>query len=162
MRFITFFIVVMVSHLAMSRAFAFVSGRTNLWRHSVGTNTNRVTAMHMSYAADKKASLVERLIDAKASSKLTFDEISTKLGITNAQTAQLFTNQAQLSPRAAALLKVAVPGISAADLATMQQVPMRSFDPEMMQVSDIPIVSLWYLTSLRYFLSIQKPPHIFF
>jgi cyanate lyase len=102
--------------------------------------------MHMSYAADKKASFVERLIDAKASSKLTFDEISTKLGITNAQTAQLFTNQAQLSPRAAALLKVAVPGISAADLATMQQVPMRSFDPEMMQVSDILCLSLRYIT----------------
>jgi cyanate lyase len=108
----------------------------------MGTNTNRVTAMHMSYAADKKAALVERLIDAKASSKLTFDEISTKLGITNAQTAQLFTNQAQLSPRAAALLKVAVPGISAADLVTMQQVPMRSFDPEMMQVIDILCLSL--------------------
>jgi hypothetical protein len=126
----------------MSRAFAFVSGRTNLCRHSMGTNTNRVTAMHMSYAADKKAALVERLIDAKASSKLTFDEISTKLGITNAQTAQLFTNQAQLSPRAAALLKVAVPGISAADLITMQQVPMRSFDPEIMQVSNILCISI--------------------
>lgn len=91
--------------------------------------------MHMSYAADQKAGLVERLMDAKAASKLTFDQISATLGITNAQTAQLFTNQAQLSVRAAALLKVAVPSISAEDLATMQKVPMRSFDPEMMQVS---------------------------
>ena len=119
-----------------SRAFSLRSAGQGLWRHSVAKTSSptRVTAMHMSYAADKKASLVERLIDAKAASKLTFDEISAKLGLTNAQTAQLFTNQAQLSPRAAALLKVAVPGISAADLTTMQQVPMRSFDQEMMQV----------------------------
>ena len=90
--------------------------------------------MHMSYTADQKAGLVERLMDAKAASKLSFDQISAKLGVTNAQTAQIFTNQAQLSPRAAELLKVAVPGISAEDMATIQKVPMRSFDPEMMQV----------------------------
>ena len=135
MRLFALFITIMVSHVTMSRAFSFVSSRSNLLKHSLGANTNRVTALHMSYTADQKANLVERLIDAKAASKLSFDEISTKLGITNAQTAQLFTNQAQLSPRAAALLKVAVPGISAADLATMQKVPMRSFDPEMMQVT---------------------------
>lgn len=89
----------------------------------------------MTSTADKKSALVERLIDAKAASKLSFDEIAAALSITNAQTAQLFTNQAQLSARAAEILKGIVPGISSADLLEMQKVPMRSFDPDMMQVS---------------------------
>jgi hypothetical protein len=89
----------------------------------------------MASTADKKSALVERLIDAKAASKLSFDEIAAALSITNAQTAQLFTNQAQLSARAAEILQVIVPGISKADLLEMQKVPMRSFDPDMMQVS---------------------------
>lgn len=91
----------------------------------------------MSSEADRKSNLIERLLDAKFASKLSFDQIAQKLGVTNAQTAQLFTNQAQLSPRAAELLKAAIPGISNEDLTTMQKVPMRSFDPQMMQVQNI-------------------------
>ena len=126
-------LIVMLAQMSVVRGFAVVSGKSSLWRSSA-KNVNRVSTMHMSYAADKKAALVERLMDAKVASKLTFDQISATLGVTNAQTAQYFTNQGQLSARAAELLKVAVPGISPEDLATMQKVPMRSFDPEMMQV----------------------------
>jgi ABC-type cobalamin transport system ATPase subunit len=125
--------IIMLAQLSVSKAFSFAS-KSSLWKHSVANNANKISAMHMSSAADKKAALVERLIDAKVASKLSFDQISSKLGVTNAQTAQLFTNQAQLSPRAAELLKIAVPQISPEDLATMQKVPMRSFDPDMMQV----------------------------
>ena len=89
---------------------------------------------HMSSTSDRKSNLIERLLDAKSASKLSFDQIAQKIGVTNAQTAQIFTNQAQLSPRAAGLLKAAIPAISHEDLATMQKVPMRSFDPQMMQV----------------------------
>ena len=130
---LTIIFTVMLANLSAVRSFAVASGRGNLWKLS-SKSANKLSTMHMSYTADQKAGLVERLIDAKAASKLTFDQISVTLGLTNAQTAQLFTNQAQLSSRAAALLKVAVPGISEEDLATMQKVPMRSFDPEMMQV----------------------------
>ena len=42
----------------------------------------------------KKAELVERLMAAKAASKLSFDDIAQELGVTNAYVAQLFTNQA--------------------------------------------------------------------
>lgn len=94
-----------------------------------------VILAYMSSTSDRKSDLIERLLNAKSASKLSFDEIAQKLGITNAQTAQLFTNQAQLSPRAAGLLKAAIPSISHEDLATMQKVPMRSFDPQMMQVT---------------------------
>jgi ABC-type cobalamin transport system ATPase subunit len=125
--------IIMLAQLSVSKAFSFAS-KSRLWKHSVANNANKISVMHMSSAADKKAALVERLIDAKVASKLSFDQISSKLGVTNAQTAQLFTNQAQLSPRAAELLKIAVPQISPEDLATMQKVPMRSFDPDMMQV----------------------------
>ena len=130
---LTTIFIVMFAKLTVVRSFAVASGGGNLWKLS-SKSANKLSTMHMSYTADQKAGLVERLIDAKAASKLTFDQIATTLGLTNAQTAQLFTNQAQLSPRAAALLKVAVPGISEEDLVAMQKVPMRSFDPEMMQV----------------------------
>jgi cyanate lyase len=87
----------------------------------------------MTSVQDKKSNLIERLCDAKAASGKTYDELSAILGLTNAFVAQLFTVQAQLSPRAAALLKVAVPGISHNDLATMQKCPVRSFEPALMQ-----------------------------
>lgn len=129
--FLSLFIVI-VAQMSFVKSFSLASG-SKMWKQSAMT-VGRVSKMHMSYTADQKAGLVERLMDAKAASKLSFDQISAKLGVTNAQTAQIFTNQAQLSPRAAELLKVAVPGISAEDMATIQKVPMRSFDPEMMQV----------------------------
>jgi cyanate lyase len=87
----------------------------------------------MTSVQDKKSNLIERLCDAKAASGKTYDQLSIILGLTNAFVAQLFTVQAQLSPRAAALLKVAVPGISPNDLATMQKCPVRSFEPALMQ-----------------------------
>jgi cyanate lyase len=42
-------------------------------------------------------------------------------------------NQAQLKPATAEKLKALVPTISDADLKIMQRVPMRSFDPDIMQ-----------------------------
>mmetsp|Transcript_6436 Transcript_6436/g.14118 ORF Transcript_6436/g.14118 Transcript_6436/m.14118 type:complete len:176 (+) Transcript_6436:51-578(+) len=83
--------------------------------------------------ADKKGELVARLLAAKESSGLTFDEIADKLGLTNVYTAQLFYNQAQLKKDTAATLQKVVPGISAADLDAMQRAPMRSFDPNIIQ-----------------------------
>eukprot|EP01036_Dinobryon_divergens_P031367 gene31367-40753_t len=82
----------------------------------------------------KKDELVERLLDAKSASKLTFDDIAAKLGVTNAYAAQLFMNQAHLKPATAAKLKEAVPQISEEDLQEMMKIPsMRSFDPSIIQ-----------------------------
>lgn len=83
--------------------------------------------------AVKKEMLVERLLDAKAASGKTFDEIASHIGVTNAYTAQLFMNQAQLKPATAIKLKEVVPNIADSDLAVMQRIPFRSFDPSIMQ-----------------------------
>lgn len=54
---------------------------------------------------------MDQLLAAKAASGKTFDEIAVDIGCTNAYTAQLFFNQAQLKPDTAAKLKAAVPQI---------------------------------------------------
>jgi cyanate lyase len=87
----------------------------------------------MTSTQDKKSNFIERICDAKAASGQSYDQLSALLGLTNAFVAQLFTNQAQLSPRAAVLLSKAVPGITAADLLHMQKPPVRSFEPALMQ-----------------------------
>ena len=75
---------------------------------------------------------MERLLEAKSASKLTFDEIADKLGVTNAYAAQLFMNQAQLKPATAAKLKDIVP-ISESDIQKMMKIPFSSFDPSIIQ-----------------------------
>ena len=83
--------------------------------------------------AIKKEQLVERLLDAKHKAGKTFDDIAAAIGTTNAYAAQLFMGQAQLKPATAEKLARIVPGISAADLTTLQKAPTRSFDPLLMQ-----------------------------
>ncbi|EFN52758.1 hypothetical protein CHLNCDRAFT_138362 [Chlorella variabilis] len=82
---------------------------------------------------DAKVAFVDQLLAAKAASGKTFDEIAVDIGCTNAYTAQLFFNQAQLKPDTAAKLKAAVPQISEEALAVMQKAPMRSFDPAILE-----------------------------
>jgi cyanate lyase len=95
-------------------------------------NINGQTCSGVSKAIQKEQ-LVERLLDAKAKSGLTFDQIAEKIGLTNAYTAQLFMNQAQLKPATALKLKEAIPGIADEDIATMKKEPFRSFNPTIMQ-----------------------------
>ena len=64
--------------------------------------------------------LADRLLSAKEKSGKTFDQIADELGFTNTYTTQLLFGQAQLKPDTLPKLKKAVPGISAADLETMQ------------------------------------------
>jgi cyanate lyase len=74
-----------------------------------------------------------RLLEAKEASGLSFGEISSKLGLTNTYTAQLFYNQAQLKTGTAEHLARLIPGISPEDLALMKRAPMRSFDETILQ-----------------------------
>ena len=114
-------------------------------------NINSQTCSGLSKALQKEQ-LVERLLDAKAKSGLTFDQIAEKLGVTNAYTAQLFMNQAQLKPATALKLKEALPSIANEDIATMKKEPFRSFNPTIMQE---PVLSIIYLFSyLLLFLSL--------
>ena len=80
-----------------------------------------------------KLELVSRLLAAKEATGLTFSEIAQRLGLTNTYTAQLLYNQAQLKPGTAKELAELIPGISKADLATMQRAPMRDYDETILQ-----------------------------
>ncbi|KAL4423450.1 hypothetical protein ABPG77_005402 [Micractinium sp. CCAP 211/92] len=82
---------------------------------------------------DAKVAFVDQLLAAKAASGKTFDDIAAECGWTNAYTAQLFFNQAQLKPESAGRLKAAVPEISDEALAVMQQPPNRCWDPDLHQ-----------------------------
>jgi cyanate lyase len=80
-----------------------------------------------------KSALVARLLQVKKESGLTYTEIGRKTGLTNAYVAQLFRRQQQLKPQAAKKLKAAVPGLSEDLLAAMQEIPLRSYDPSIIQ-----------------------------
>ena len=49
-------------------------------------------------------------------------------------TAQLFYNQAQLKPGTVDAIRKAVPGLTDQHISIMQRCPMRSFDPQLIQV----------------------------
>lgn len=87
----------------------------------------------LGYGITSKQDLVRQLLKAKSLSGKTFSQLGKELGVTNLYAAQLFHNQAQLSARTAPLLKKAVPDLSTAMIAFMQQPPMRSYDPAITQ-----------------------------
>ncbi|KAG0607319.1 hypothetical protein M758_8G019300 [Ceratodon purpureus] len=82
---------------------------------------------------DNKSALVARLLEVKKASGLTYTEIAKKTGLTNAYVAQLFRRQQHLKPQSAKKLKAAVPGLSDDLLAAMQEIPLRSYDPTIIQ-----------------------------
>jgi len=100
----------------------------NLW-----INSQRKFSSALSFSSliniEQKTQLVERLLAAKLRSGLTFTEIAKKCNLTNAYTAQLFLNQAQLKPETAQKLKSIVSGIREEDLLLMQAAPNRHYDP---------------------------------
>ena len=80
------------------------------------------------------AGRVERVLAAKAASGLTYDELSQKLGVTNAYAAQLLLGQARLTPDTAVKLQQAVPEIGEDDLRAMvEDYPLRSFDSDIIK-----------------------------
>ena len=81
--------------------------------------------------------LADRLLSAKEKSGKTFDQIADELGFTNTYTTQLLLGQAQLKPETLPKLKKAVPGISAADLETLQKAPFRGWDPEILKEPNV-------------------------
>jgi len=83
--------------------------------------------------ADNKSALVTRLLQAKKESGKTYTEIAKQTGLTNAYVAQLFRRQAHLKPETAKVLKSAVPSLSDDLVAAMQEIPLRSYDPAIVQ-----------------------------
>ena len=68
---------------------------------------------------------------------MSFDDLATKLGLTNTYTAQIFFGQAQLKPKTADKLKATLPGLTDADLAAMQGAPMRGFDDAILKEPNV-------------------------
>jgi cyanate lyase len=78
---------------------------------------------------DLLAERVERVLQAKRDSGLTYDQLSQTLGVSNTYAAQLLLGQAKLTPDTATKLQQALPNIQAEDLQSMQtNFPMRTFD----------------------------------
>ena len=84
------------------------------------------------------ADRVSRVLHAKASANISYDELSAKLGVTNVYAAQIFMGQAKLTAETAKKLKKAIPQIDDADIKAMQEdFPMRCFDDEILKEPNV-------------------------
>ncbi|MCO5581515.1 hypothetical protein L7F22_035400 [Adiantum nelumboides] len=82
---------------------------------------------------EEKATLVKQLLQAKEQTGKTFTQIAAEVGITNAYAAQLFHRQAPLPESLFVPLHQAVPTLSSELLHKMKVIPMRSYDPNILQ-----------------------------
>ena len=114
---------------------------------------NKLWAM----AGEAKSALVARLLEAKKDSGMTYTEIAKKTGLTNAYVAQLFRRQAHLKPDTAKVLKSAVPSLSDDLIAAMQEIPLRSYDPTIVQD---PTIYRWIFKVNRFNHQFCKPLHV--
>ncbi len=80
-----------------------------------------------------KSALVTRLLEAKKKSGKTYNQIAEQTGLTNAYVAQLFRRQAQLKPGTAKAFKAAVPTLTDDLIEAMQEIPLRAYDPIILQ-----------------------------
>lgn len=93
--------------------------------HQFLSSTSDIT-----YRADR----VHRVLTAKSESGLSYDELATKLGVTNTYAAQLVLGQAKLTPATAPKLQAALPSLSDYDIQDMMEsFPMRGFDDEILK-----------------------------
>lgn len=85
-----------------------------------------------------KAERVGRVLAAKENSGLSYDDLATKLGVTNTYAAQLVLGQARLTPETAPKLQDAMPSLSKSDILDMtESFPMRGFDDEILKEPNI-------------------------
>ena len=95
----------------------------------IGRTSNYSSVNYASALAER----VQRVLAAKAESGLSYDDLATKLGVTNTYCAQLLLGQAKLTQSTAHKLAEAIPSISALDLQAMQyDFPMRTFDSDIL------------------------------
>ncbi len=84
------------------------------------------------------AERTKRLLQAKDESGLTYDDLATKLGVTNTYAAQLLLGQSKLTNETAAKLQEALPSVSSDDIQQMQSnFPMRSFDEAILKEPNV-------------------------
>ena len=75
------------------------------------------------------AERTKRMLDAKEQSGLSYDELASKLGVTNTYTAQLLMGQAKLTAETAVKLQEALPTASQQDIKDMQNTYPNHFLP---------------------------------
>jgi cyanate lyase len=85
-----------------------------------------------------KAERIERCIKAKSDAGLTYDDLASELGVTNAYAAQLILGQAKLSPETADKMRKVLPSLADEDIQDMQDsFPMRGFDDQILKEPNI-------------------------
>lgn len=93
---------------------------------------------YSSISATEIAERTKRMLDAKEQSGLSYDELATKLGVTNTYTAQLLMSQAKLTSETAIKLQEALPTASKQDIEDMQTTfPMRAFDEAILKEPNV-------------------------
>ena len=93
---------------------------------------------YSSISATEIAERTKRMLDAKEQAGLSYDELSSKLGVTNTYTAQLLMGQAKLTSETAIKLQEALPNASKQDIEAMQTTfPMRSFDEAILKEPNV-------------------------
>mmetsp|Transcript_38554 Transcript_38554/g.80794 ORF Transcript_38554/g.80794 Transcript_38554/m.80794 type:complete len:208 (+) Transcript_38554:130-753(+) len=101
---------------------------------TTGSNHNNYSSISATDIADR----TQRLLDAKAQSKLTYDDLASKLGVTNTYAAQLLMGQAKLTEETAEKLREALPTVSSDDIKEMvSSHPMRTFDDEILKEPNV-------------------------
>ena len=93
---------------------------------------------YSSISATDIAERTKRMLDAKEQSGLSYDELASKLGLTNTYTAQLLMGQAKLTKETAMKLQEALPAASQQDVHDMQNTyPMRAFDEAILKEPNV-------------------------
>mmetsp|Transcript_16743 Transcript_16743/g.51689 ORF Transcript_16743/g.51689 Transcript_16743/m.51689 type:complete len:201 (-) Transcript_16743:104-706(-) len=102
------------------------------------SSTPRSHARTVVAAAPPIGDLADRLLDAKAASGKTFDQIADELGFTNTFVTQLLLGQAQLKPATREKFAQALGGhVSEADLDALSKAPFRGWDPEILKEPNV-------------------------
>ena len=93
---------------------------------------------YSSISATEIAERTRRMLDAKEQAGLSYDELSSKLGVTNTYTAQLLMGQAKLTSETAIKLQEALPNASKQDIEAMKTTfPMRAFDEAILKEPNV-------------------------
>ncbi|KAL7494013.1 hypothetical protein ACHAWT_002847 [Skeletonema menzelii] len=100
--------------------------------------TSALPRAYSSISATEIAERTKRMLDAKEQAGLSYDELASKLGVTNTYTAQLLMGQAKLTSETAIKLQEALPNASKQDIEDMKKTfPMRSFDEAILKEPNV-------------------------
>lgn len=100
--------------------------------------TSALPRAYSSISATEIAERTKRMLDAKDQAGLSYDELASKLGVTNTYTAQLLMGQAKLTSETAIKLQEALPNASKQDIEDMKTTfPMRSFDEAILKEPNV-------------------------